>query len=282
MVATTPLDEPYVGKRFAECTFTVDDTVLNSYYAGLALVPRPDAALPSTLVSKPDNDYIVEAAYSNRFGHLWVRQAWQFERPLERGSTHGIQGEIRDIYQRRDRNVVQFETRVLDAQGEVSATSQHHQSFLRNPEVLREVALRDPGKKPGARKFEIPVGERFGGLEREITAQMCGEFFHGKANYHTDIEASKALGFKDIVVGGRMTMAYAAHVLEERFGDVWPSSGHIDVKFTNPVWVDDTVTARGVVTGSVPGHSERIGAFVWVTRSDGAVVVVGTASVARS
>ena len=111
------------------------------------------------------------------------------------------------------------------------------------------VELRDPSKKPGARIFEVPEGEAFGGLERTISLEMCGQYFHGNASYHTDKAASEELGFRDVVVGGRMTMAYAAHILEERFGDAWFAGGRFDLKFTNPTWAGDTVVARGVVTG---------------------------------
>ena len=279
MVAAAPRNEPHVGKRLSEGTFTVDDAVLESHYAGLGLTPEPGIAVPSTVVSKPDNDYILEAGFPNRFGHLWVRQGWEFYRPLEAGATYRVRAEIRDIYPRRDRNVVHFETLLLDRRGALAARSQHHQSFLKAAAASGEVALRDPNEKPGAHRFEVPAGERFGGLERRITVVMCGTFFHGKANYHTDLEASKALGFENIVVGGRMTMAYAAHVLEERFGAAWTAGGHLDVKFTNPVWVDDVVTVNGVLTGPRSGAPERTGAFVWATRTDGTVVLVGEASV---
>ncbi len=279
MAAPAPLEEPFVGKVLTERTFTVDDTVVNSHWRGLSLDPHASGLLPSTLLSLPDNDYIHEAGYTNRFGHLWVRQGWAFFRPLEAGATYRVTGEIRDIYSRRDRNVVLYETKISDAQGNLAAASEHHQSFLKEAPSSEEVALRDPSKKPGAREFVVPAGDRFDGPERVISAEMCGEFFHGKANYHTDRDASKALGFKDIVVGGRMTMAYVAHMLETKFGATWQTSGRLDIKFTNPVWVDDTVTAHGVLTGPSANDPARTDAFVWVTRTDGTVVLVGNASV---
>jgi hypothetical protein len=278
MEAVAATQEPYAGKVLENTSFVVDETVLNSYFTGLGLTPEVDAPLPSTLVSKPDNDYILESGFSNRFGHLWVRQGWEFLAPLLPGVNYGVRGKISDIYPRRDRNVVNYQAEIVDPDGNVAVRSDHHQSFLQDPDAVKEVALRDPGKKPGASKFEIPEGEAFGGLERKITAQMCGEFFHGKENYHTDIDASKALGFKDIVVGGRMTMAYAAHILEQEFGDAWTKGGRMDVKFINPTWVNDTVTIRGIRTGPVADAPHRAGAFVWVTRTDGTVVLVGSAS----
>lgn len=110
-------------------------------------------------------------------------------------------------------------------------------------------------------------------------------------NYHTNREESKKLGFGDVVVGGRMTMGYAAHILEERFGAVWWTSGRLDMKFTNPVWPNDTVIARGVMTGPLQDEQdeqdekdekdepERRGAFVWLTKPDETIVLIANASV---
>lgn len=281
MAVTVPAhEEPFVGKQLTDREFTVENELVASHWQGLGLEPHGDGLPPSTLVSLPDNDYILESGYSNRFGHLWLRQGWSFFAPLEVGVTYRVSGEIVELYPRRDRNVVHYETTISDSGGKLVAKSSHHQSFVRDAEGQNEVALRDPSKKPGARKFDVPQGEPFGGLQQTITAEMCGEFFHGKANYHTDLDASKALGFREIVVGGRMTMAYVAHVLEVQFNRAWFETGRLEVKFTNPVWVDDTVTTQGVLTGPLPDEPDRIGAFVWVTRTDGTVVVVANASVA--
>ncbi|MCB1739216.1 MAG: MaoC family dehydratase [Gammaproteobacteria bacterium] len=280
MVANPASSEPYIGKLLTDSSFTVDQGVLDAYYQGLDLTPGDGSLIPSSVLSRPDNEYILESGYSNRFGHLWVRQAWALFKPLQRDIHYQVRGEIRDIYQRRDRNVVQYQTSILAPDGELVARSQHHQSFLRETNTGGEVRLRDPNAKPAARGFEIPAGERFGGLERRITVEMCGRFFHGKSNYHTDLEASKALGFKEIVIGGRMTMAYAVHTLEQHFGRAFQASGRIDVKFTNPLWANETIIARGVVTGPLADEPDRVGAFVWVAKPDGTVVLVGNASVA--
>ena len=56
-----------------------------------------------------------------------------------------------------------------------------------------------------------------------------------------------------------MTLAYTTHILEERFGDAWWQSGALDLKFTNPTWPNDDITARGVDTGPVDGDSSGNG-----------------------
>ncbi len=269
--------EPYIGKVLSERSFTLENKVVDDYFKGLNL--KPNGLLPSMVASEPDNNYFNEIAFPNHIGHLWMRQEWELRQPLVAESNYSVSGVIKDIYQKRNRNVVQYEVVLKDESGSISCASQHHQSFLAEVPEAAEVEFRDPTKKPGARKFVIPEGSPFGGLERKITVQMCGDFFHGDANYHTDKESSKELGFQDVVVGGRMTMAYAAAILEEQFGDAWWTSGKLDVKFTNPTWADDTVTAHGVVTGESKLDPGRIGAFVWLSKPDDSIVLIANASI---
>ena len=61
-------------------------------------------------------------------------------------------------------------------------------------------------------------------------------------------------------------------------GAPWWASGRLDLKFTNPTWPDDVVTARGIVTGPDPDDPSRTGAFVWIEKSDGTIVLVANAS----
>ena len=274
------MTEPFVGKEFDAREFTVTDRLLADYHGGLALTPRADSKVPTTVASDAESAYFNEIAFANRVGHLWMRQGWECFAPMTVGTTYSTGGRIRDIYPHRDRSVVYYEVEVKDAAGVLVLRTHHHQSFLREKPTGGEVAFRHPSKKSGARKFAVPQGKEFGGLTRTITIQMCGEFFHGDANYHTDKRASKELGFRDVVVGGRMTMAYAANILEDHFGDAWWRSGRIDLKFTNPTWPGDTITARGIATGVVDDDADRSRAFVWLSKADDTVVLVAEASVA--
>lgn len=269
---------PTVGTVLSKKSFTVTQQIVDDFNRGLELEPGAGAPVPSTVASGPDNSDFNEVAFSNHVGHLWMRQGWECIEPLQLGTTYVVEGEIRDVYQRRNRDVVHYETRLRDPSGTLVLRTQHHQSFL-SERPAGEVEFRDPGKKPGARKFNVPAGERFGGLTRKITVQMCGDFFHGDANYHTDKAASKELGFQDVVAGGRMTMAMVGDVLERHFGDAWWTSGTLDIKFTNPVWADDTVTVHGVVTGPDPGDNSRTHAFVWIEKPDETVALIAEASV---
>ena len=129
------------------------------------------------------------------------------------------------------------------------------------------------------RKFDVPQGEELDPIERRITLEMCGAYFHGDVNYHTDKEASEALGFEDVVVGGRMTMSYLGDMMDRRFGKGWFEGGTLDIKFTNIVWPNEVVTARGVITDKVEEKGgTRARVTVWMEKPDGTVVIVGKAS----
>lgn len=270
---------PYVGKALSNGTFTITDEVLGDFYSGLALEPESNGSIPVMVTTGMDNAYFREIAFPYQIGHLWMRQEWELHYPLKPELTYDVSGEITEIYNKRNRQVVKYRVDLTDAGGELIVRTFHHQSFLREQIEGESVELRDPSKKPGARKFEVPEGDRFGGLEKVITKEMCGVFFHGDANYHTDDEAAKELGFQRVVVGGRMTMAYAGTILEDYFGSEWAKSGKLDLKFTNPVWCDDEVTVNGVLLAD-QDDTERNKAFVWMQKADGNIAYVAEASVA--
>ena len=81
------------------------------------------------------------------------------------------------------------------------------------------------------------------------------------------------------MVGGRMTMSYIGDLMDRRFGKGWYEGGRLDIKFTNIVWPDDHVIARGVITDRVQENGgTRANVAVWMEKPDGTVCIVGTAS----
>lgn len=277
-----PKADPHVGMEAPSADFVVTEEHLRRYYEGLDLEP-PSASsalpeAPSMLASIPDSAFTVRTGFANAFGNLWLRQEWDLHAPLRLHEPYRATARVTDIYERRDRTVVNTEMTLTDSAGAAAVVARHHQSYLLG-ETGDEVALRDPKSKEGARRFEVPEGERVEPFTRTITLEMCGAFFHGQRSYHTDRSASAELGFRDVVVGGRMTMSYIGHLLEREFGAAWWSSGRMDVKFTNIVWPGDSVTANAVITGPLPGRPGRTGAFAWLEKPDGAVAVIANASV---
>lgn len=280
MSETLAKHEPYAGKDLGELAFICTPTMVEHYCEGLAvdraryLSPTywEKPAAPAMIVCEVDRGF-EGARFDNAFGNLWMRQEWAFHQPIFPEHEYRRTSSVLDVYEWRNRSVVKQEVSLYDGEALI-VRGIHHQSFLLS-QSSGKVALRDPKKKEGSRKFEAPQGEPIPSVARNIDLEMCGVFFHGNKNYHTDKEASQELGFEEVVVGGRMTMSLIGQMLEERFGRGFYEGGTLDVKFTNIVWPDDRVTAKGVIT-----HEQAGRAFitVWMEKDDGTVVIVGSAS----
>jgi hypothetical protein len=271
----TSRPEPYAGQVLDPRPFTVTPELLAHYRGGLDVEPRP--APPLMVANAIDTGGVL--LFSQQKGHLWLRQEWEFFAPLEQDVTYTVEGRVAGIYPRKERTILLTETILRDAAGHVVSTQRHHQSFLldRPP---GEVILRDPKQKEGARSFEIPAGRGLGTIERTVTLEMCGEFFHGSRSYHSDKEQSRALGFRDVVVGGRMTMGYAGELLDSTLGDPWARSGRLLVKFTNVLWPGETIRTRAVLPGPLEDDPSRQRVFAWVEKTDGTIVLVAEGSFA--
>ena len=274
--------EPSVGKQLPNKEFAVTDALLNDYFEGLDLeranFDAGDIPVPTMIATDADN-YFGESAFSQLRGHLWMRQEWNFHKPMQAGAHYQTKAHIEDIYKKRNRTLVNTAIRMQDSSGDNVLTTNHHQSFLLD-EPVDQVEFRDPSKKQGARKFVVPEGIRLKSFEKTITLEMCGQYFHGSKSYHTDKQASLELGFHDVVVGGRMTMAYIGHLLEINYGHRWFTTGKLDVKFTTPCWPNARLSIQGVSSGPVINDPSREAVFAWIEKEDGTVVLIANASVA--
>ncbi len=275
-MAIAKFDQPQAGVDLGTATISVDDVALNDYYQGLE-IERPTALSSAPSMVAANADLSTRMHYANDFGNLWLRQEWEFRQPLRPGATYEASARSLDIYERRDRSVILTETVLKDETGDIAVVQRHHQSFVLY-QSEGQVELRDPSKKEGARSYSLPEGEPFGPLVRTISLEMCGSFFHGDRNYHTDKQASEDLGFTDVVVGGKMTMSLIGELLDQRFGDAWKSSGKLLVKFANIVWPNETVSVKGVLQGVNEDDPERRSIACWVEKDNGVTAVVAEGS----
>lgn len=275
-MAIAKFQEPQPGIDLGSAELVVDETALNDYYQGLE-IDRPAEAGSAPSMVAANADMSTRMYFENDFGNLWLRQEWDFRKPLEAGAAYQVSGRSLDVYQRRDRSVILTETVLKDEAGDVAVVQRHHQSFVLG-QSEGQVTLRDPAKKEGARTYSLPEGEPFGPIVRTISLEMCGSFFHGDRNYHTDKQASEELGFTDVVVGGKMTMSLVGELLDQRFGDAWKSSGKLLIKFANIVWPDETVTVKGVLQGPNADDPSHRNIACWVEKDNGVVAVVAEGS----
>ena len=283
--ARQDVEEAYVGKDLGSREFVATEEILKNYYEGLEIDPswyaeqspygRPVA--PSMTLTVVDTGF-PGAGFKNNFGTLWIRQEWDSYKPIMPGEGYKVTSRVLDVYEHRNRTVVNQEVTLWAPNGEMMAQGHHHQSYLLN-QSSGKVALRDPKSKEGARRFAVPEGEPIEPTSQTITLEMCGTFFHGNANYHTDRKKAEELGFEEVVIGGRMTMSYLGDLMDKRFGKGWYEGGKLDIKFTNIVWPNDRVIARGVITERTKEDGgTRATVALWMEKEDGTVVIVGTAS----
>ena len=273
-------EEARIGKELGSRDFIADDNLLNDYFEGLEIDsnwysgnPYQARVAPSMTVTSVDGGFS-GGGFKNSFGNLWMRQEWELNSPIIPGQQYTASSKVVDIYDHRNRTLVNSEVVLWSPEGEKMAVGYHHQSYLLSQSSGR-VALRNPKAKGGARRFAVPSGDLVEGDPHPISLEMCGTFFHGNANYHTDKRAAEELGFEEVVVGGRMTMSYVGDLMDKQFGKGWFEGGKMDIKFTNIVWPEDVVTAKAVITDETDG---RANAAVWMEKEDGTVVIVGTAS----
>lgn len=276
----------YPGKDLGMLEVTVTDDMVRHYIAGLD-APNPwyTAASPfggpvAPVIVYQDADTQFKGWYlENLFGNLWRRQEWEIHAPTRVGQTLRCSARVADRYRSRDRDVVAMEMWVRDEAGQLVAHGTHHQSFLAE-QTSGEVTLRDPAKKEAAQPRAEPAGEPLPlELRKTLTDAMCDEYFFRTRNYHNDKDASKELGFKNTVIGGRMTLSCVTELLTRHFGRGFYEGGRLDVKFTNLLWPNEPFTTRGIVTGRRDdGGQTRADVTVYCEKADGTKIIVANAS----
>ena len=226
----------------------------------------------------------------NLFGNLHAQQDWELFAPIPVGGRIRSVSTIIDRYQKRERLYVVNETDLFDeSDGRLLVRGRTHQSFL--PEEGKEPEKGDAGfvvdKDSAARKqprpaFPTATGTDLGAVEKQIDERRCWMFSGPGANYHTDREQARKLGFPTIVVQGMMSTCFVSQIMHDSFGEGWLQGGKMSVKLTNVLWVDEHVVARGKVREEVPeGGATRVHCDVWVEKDDETRVSLGTASALR-
>ena len=231
--------------------------------------------------------FVGEWYLANLFGNLHAQQDWELFAPIEIGSCIRTRSTIVSRYHKRGRNYVVNETDVLDAQqGRLLVRGRTHQSFLPpKPEdgegdgfVVDEgtAKTKDSKSRP---VFPTATGEDLSSVEHTIDQRRCWMFSGPGANYHTDADQAKKLGFPRIVVQGMMSTCFVSQIMLDRFGQGWLEGGKMSVKLTNVVWCDESVRVHGKVRAREPeGTRERVHCDVWVDKPDATRALLGTAS----
>jgi hypothetical protein len=217
----------------------------------------------------------------NRYGNLHAKQEWWLFHPIPVGETVTLRALIVDRYLKRGRDYVVNEATISAADGRILARVASHQSFLPDDRTQGIVVDKDRERAPG-RRFEIQadeVLEELPSVRKLVDEAMCERYSGPARNYHNDREEARKLGFPDIVVQGTMSTCFISELMTRRFGPGWWRGGRMSVNFVNILWVNEAVTARGIVTARTPeGERVRHHCQVWVEKDDGTKVTIGTAS----
>jgi hypothetical protein len=276
----------YPGKDLGKLDVTITPEMVDHYIKGLDepnawyTTASPFGGPVAPVIVFQDTESEFKGWYlDNLFGNLWRSQTWDIYAPTRVGQTVHCTARVADRYRRRDRDVVVQEMLVRDDAGQLVARSEHHQSFMAE-QTSGEVALRDPASKEGARQHAEPAGEPLSlELHKTFSVAMCNEYFYKRPNYHNDKDASRDLGFGDVVIGGRMTLSCVTELLTRHFGRGFYQGGHLDVKFTNVLWPNEPFTTRGIVTGRTrEGDRTRAQVTVLCEKADGTKIIVAGAS----
>jgi acyl dehydratase len=281
-------DEIYVGRDVGEAAYDITPALIDNYIAGTG-DDNPWYRGPSPLGGALAPALILHSAVyrthgwylPNIFGNLHARQMWEGFAPIRVGQHLRTRSVIVDRYLRRDRDYVVNECLLLDDSGRIVQRSRTHQSFLVPKSNQGGFAVDHQREKSAARVFA--VGERGGEpIEtpmRTVTREMCRAFSGATANYHTDVEEARKLGFPDIVVQGMLSVCMIAEMMTRRFGLGFIAGGRMDLRLVNVLWAQETTGAKGRILERRPeGQRSRAEVEVWCEKADGTKTIVGTAS----
>ncbi|MFN2426548.1 MAG: MaoC family dehydratase [Candidatus Binatia bacterium] len=275
----------FVGRDFGGRELVVNEALVERYVTALGQ-PLPlyrEFAPALTLHSECYESLLWYLA--NIWGNLHARQEWELFGAVPVGTAVRTRGFIRERYRKRGRDYVVKETWVQDAGGRLFSRGLTHQSFL-VPDAgsaSPAVAVDKDREKRGDRRFEIGgSGHPLAPLTKKVTEEVCMAFSGPTENYHTNRDAARALGFPDIVVQGMLPICVISELLTRNYGHGFLAGGKMDVRLVNVLWADEVVTAHAEENSEVPEAGRtRVHLDVWVEKSDGTKVVVGTASTLR-
>jgi acyl dehydratase len=277
----------HIGRHCGSNTYQVTPEVVAFYADALDdRSPLYTEVAPPLLHHSECYRFVGDWYLKNLFGNLHAQQDWEIFAPIRIGSTVRSRSTIVDRFQKRGRDYVVNETDLVDlADGALLVRGRTYQSFLPPKERQEEGFVVD--ESTARRKVERPpfptaTGPDLSPVKKTVDQRRCWMFSGPGANYHTDREQARKLGFPNIVVQGMMSTCFVSQVMQDAFGSGWVAGGRMSVKLTNVLWVDETVTARGKIREEVPeGDRVRVHCDVWVDKDDGTRILLGTASATK-
>jgi len=133
--------------------------------------------------------------------------------------------------------------------------------------------------------FELPTRTKL--ITQEVMSHyanmmksaLAGRLLTAVENIHTDEEFAKGQGMSHSLADGLIFSGMFSAILTEFFGEGYLRGGKLSTKFIRPVWPNDEVTCKAVITEKVVEDSRvRYNLELSCHNQKGETVVVGTAS----
>jgi acyl dehydratase len=126
----------------------------------------------------------------------------------------------------------------------------------------------------------LTIGQTLPPLVKEIPQRRIDAYSGVRPNYiHSDEAFARTKGFRAPLAQAMMSTAYVSELMTRFVGAGFVKGGRMAMTFIKPVLAGDTLTVRGVVTGTQPEEGRtRVLVDVWCENQHGDKTAVGTAS----
>ena len=197
-------------------------------------------------------------------------------RPLRRGESLTIDIRIGQKYTRNSRRYLELLTTTRDtddnpvvqgamlmlwAGATASASPARHRSSTET--------------KPSESEHHHPEGAALSPISLDFPAvrlQAYGNVAAARDAIHLDPDYARQTRFGKNIAQGLLVLTLLSQLLTQAFQAQWLSHGTLQVRFVKPVFVDDRITASGILVEEATGRCE-----VWCTNQQNERVIEGTA-----
>jgi 3-hydroxybutyryl-CoA dehydratase len=116
-------------------------------------------------------------------------------------------------------------------------------------------------------------------LQRELNQKKINCYAEAVSDFnpiHVDPEFAARTSFGGTIAHGMLILAYISEIMEIVFGEHWPSSGKLAVRFKAPAKSTDTITVKGKVDSVAEKDGKHIyKCIVDCHNQDGLTIIVG-------
>lgn len=127
------------------------------------------------------------------------------------------------------------------------------------------------------------IGQELCGEPRQVTEEKMIAFerviWHRVANVHSDPVAARKSGMARPIASGQNQLAFLHELMERHFADGWVRGGKIAARWICPVYADDHITPKAVVSAIEDTDGRRRALLdIWCENNRGEKTAIGTAS----